>query len=314
MRLHRLLLASTAAVFACDGPTPSTTPPPAAPTATDPPPAEPAKPASLLPADATKLEVANLGGGFVGPSPRGSTCGAGEARHTLDLATRQLEWTTCDFRIAQPQQPASGKRTLTEAEVAEVTAAIAGLSPVDGPECPADAPRLQLSITTPAGARVYDDYNYSACPRGDVAGHVIGLPGLLDVVHRLGHHAQVEADCAAGQAPACAASGWHQSILFKNEAAAVPLLDRACQAGDLVSCPEYALLDIEGDGAKKTQAAEKACAAKIAPGCVVLGNALEHGWWGNKVDKPKAKAAYIRACEAGDEARCPANKIKAKAR
>jgi TPR repeat protein len=269
-------------------------------------PATPTAPPSIWPADATRLEVSTTGDPTA-PSARGSTCKAGAARHTLDVATRQLGWEACDHRVMQPQQLATGARTLTDAELAEVFAALDALGRADAPACPADAAQLRLVVTTPAGARTYDDAQ-SACPADGVDAHLTGVPSVLDLLHRLGHHAQAEADCAAGKPEACTAAGWHHHAIFRDEAAAIPLLDKACQGGDLLTCTEYALFDIEGDGKKKVAAIERACDAKIAAACTVLGHVHDQGWWGLKPNKAKAKAAYAKACAAGDADRCPAKK------
>lgn len=308
MRPRLALLAAAAAALACDKP-PSTTTPEPAPVADAPAaaaPATPAAPPPIWPADATRLEVSTTGSPTT-PSSKGSTCRAGAARHTLDVATRQLGWETCDHRLEQPQQLATGARTLTDAELAEVFAALDALGRADAPACPADAAQLRLVVTTPAGARTYDDAQ-STCPADGVDAHLTGVPSVLDLLHRLGHPAQAEADCAAGKPEACAAAGWHHHAIFRDEAAAIPLLDKACQGGDLLTCTEYALFDIEGDGKKKVAALERACDAKIAAACTVLGHVHDQGWWGLGPNKAKAKAAYARACAAGDADRCPAKK------
>lgn len=305
----RLALLAAAAVLACNKPTSTASPEPA-PVAATPTSAEPATvdaPPHVWPTDATRLEVSTTGDPTATPAS-GSTCHTGSARHTLDVATRQLSWETCDHRIKQPQRLETGARALTDAELAEVIAALNALPRADPHGCPADAPQLRLVVTAPAGARTYDDARLSGCPRDGVDAHLAGVPSLLDLLHRLGHHAQAEADCAAGKPEACAAAAWHHHELIKNEPAAIALLDKACHAGDLATCTEYALLDIEGDGTKKLAAVERACDAKIAAACVVLGNVHEHGWWGLKPNTSKARAAYGKACAAGDADRCPAKK------
>lgn len=320
MRPRLALLAAAAAALACDKstattppPAPATTPPPApAPVAeapaADAPATPPITPPPIWPADATRLEVSTTGDPTK-LSAKGSTCKAGAARYTLDVATRQLGWEVCDRRVTQPQQLATGARTLTDAELAEVFAALAALDHTDPYTCTKDLSPMRLVVTAPAGARTYDDAQ-PICPAYGVYAHLLDVvPSVLDLLHRLGHHAQTEADCAAGMPEACAAAGWHRLLLFENEAAAIPLLDKACQGGDLPTCTEYALFDIEGDGKKKKVAAlERACSAKVAAACSVLGVGHANGWWGLKPNYKKADTAFARACAAGDADRCPAKK------
>ena len=120
-------------------------------------------------ADATKLVAHNAGGGFVRPAPAGSTCGTGQSKYTLDVATSRLAWEECNWNdLGLPLHMASGSTTLTPAAMKKVNAAMNAVTPAKGDTCGADKSYLSLEVTSPAGAKTYNDSFYSCQGGGKV--------------------------------------------------------------------------------------------------------------------------------------------------
>lgn len=125
-------------------------------------------PASTLwPTNATKLVAESAGGGFTPPPPPGSTCRVGAAKYSLDLATKKLDWQTCDWRTdGLPLTLKTGSTTVTAAEMAQINAAMNAVKIAEENICGADKPLMTISVTTPAGSKTYTDSFYS-CWGGD---------------------------------------------------------------------------------------------------------------------------------------------------
>lgn len=142
--------------------------------------------APIWPASASQLVAESPGGGFVAPAPVGSTCTVGRAKYTLDVATKKLAWEECSWNDqGKPYHLVSGSRSLTTAEMAQVDAAMNGVSIAKEQICGADKPMLTISITTPEGKKTYTDAFYS-CMGGNRT-FVNGIDGVFgafrDIVH-----------------------------------------------------------------------------------------------------------------------------------
>lgn len=125
-----------------------------------------AKAPAIWPSDATKL-VAKISGGFMPPPPPGSTCSNG-AQYTLDRASRELSWQTCEFNGSNPRHLVPGSATLTRAQVATIEAALGGLEITTEEICGADKPFEVLTVSTPAGDKRYVDSFYACRGGSDV--------------------------------------------------------------------------------------------------------------------------------------------------
>ncbi|HEY0134529.1 MAG TPA: hypothetical protein VGB85_10625 [Nannocystis sp.] len=300
-----LAFVPVALVLACATASPPPTPPEPQPVAERPPPSEPASPPAgpgpVWPADATGLEVSDLGGGYGGLG----RCHPNVAR--LDVATKQVSWEACDVVGFKGAQRATGARTLSDAEFAEVNAALQAVSRVEEPRCGVpDADRVHLRITTAAGVRTHASSLPDSCPVEGIDSYVGDLAPIVKMLHRLGHHAQVEADCAAGKAESCTVAASHRLHLFSDIEGALAALDRGCKAGDLAACAQHATHDSGGAPVERLKAIERACDAKIAGACVTLADAYTEGKYGAKKNGARAKSARARACAAGSQEECSA--------
>jgi hypothetical protein len=121
----------------------------------------------VWPEDATRLVADSPGGGFVAPSPPGSTCGIGKQKYTFDVPKRQLSWEVCDSNTnGKPFHLVIGSRVLSQAEAAQVDAAANAVKISTRDMCGADKPMLKLLVTTPAGTKTYTDSFYSCMGQG----------------------------------------------------------------------------------------------------------------------------------------------------
>jgi hypothetical protein len=124
----------------------------------------------IWPADATRLVAENLGGGllFADRSPPGSTCEAQRERFALDLPTRTLSWERCAWTdTGGPYHPRKGTVTVTDAELAAIDRAMRAVKLTERDDCGNDKPLLQITVTSPAGAKTYADGFNVGCLRGE---------------------------------------------------------------------------------------------------------------------------------------------------
>jgi hypothetical protein len=138
--------------------------------------ADTSTPPVIWPADATKLVADDHGDGFSAPPPAGSTCQY-QDRFTLTVADRGFAWHVCEPTVAgMPQSPfhfVDGQRTLTEAELAGVVAALMNLTPAAHLSCGADKPTLTITVTSAsAGEREYVDSFYACLMHGNYVDHI----------------------------------------------------------------------------------------------------------------------------------------------
>lgn len=132
---------------------------------------------SIWPSDATRVVAQRFGGGFTPPPPAGSECAVGAAKYTLDVATKQLAWESCEVVDWQtPFRKVSGTQTLTAAEMAKVDAAMNGLTPYTGNMCGADKPVQQVTVDSASkGSTTYTDNFYACQDRGPYVANIGGV-------------------------------------------------------------------------------------------------------------------------------------------
>ena len=118
--------------------------------------------------DATKMVAEDLGGGFTGPTPDGSTCRYRDlATFTLTVPDQRLTWRTC-----QPMPPTGlygfvdGARTLSGNELNMLTTALKTVTVSKSMQCGADKGTLTLTITTTQKETKYLDAFYACDKRG----------------------------------------------------------------------------------------------------------------------------------------------------
>ncbi len=123
----------------------------------------------LLPANATKFAAENKGGGFVAQPPAGSTCPVGAALYTVTIVTKAFTYHECVTGTMDRLEPfkwKDGQRTLTDPELASLTAAFGKVTVATRVICGADKPVLTLTVTTPAAETEYLDSFYSCQKKG----------------------------------------------------------------------------------------------------------------------------------------------------
>lgn len=138
----------------------------------------------VWPADATKMVAEDHGGGFTGPAPAGSTCPTLRlGTYTLTTADKRLAWHICQVMPAGAlYQFVDGARTLTDAELAAMVAALRGISISTRTICGADKENLTLTVTTPTGDSQYLDSFYICLHQGV---YVDGIDGIFEVSRSL---------------------------------------------------------------------------------------------------------------------------------
>ncbi len=133
----------------------------------------------IWPADASKLVAESPGGGFTPPPPPGSTCAIGHSKYSLDIATKQITWETCDWTgDGSPMHLKTGVTTATAAEMVKINAAMNAVK-LTGRDnmCGADKPLLTIKVTSPAGEKTYTDSFYSCW--GDGRTFVDNIDGVF---------------------------------------------------------------------------------------------------------------------------------------
>ncbi len=123
--------------------------------------------ASVVTADATKVVVANHGGGFAPQPPAGSQCGIGEAEFSVDFSKSTLAWSRC-----VPQNPGaplllrSGSRSLSASALRDLRTKLNGVKVTTTPDtCGADKPFETVTVTGSGGSFEYLDAFYSCGDR-----------------------------------------------------------------------------------------------------------------------------------------------------
>ena len=102
------------------------------------------------------------GGGFVPAPPAGSTCQFGAVRYTLGVAARSLAWTRCQGQAPTPYSEVSGNRTLTDAELKDLSQTLGNLRVVGNQgACGADKPLLTIAVRTSVGSVTFADSFYA---------------------------------------------------------------------------------------------------------------------------------------------------------
>jgi hypothetical protein len=110
-------------------------------------------------ADATKLvaEIRGDGGGYAGaPGSAAPPCARGWT-YTLTMADRKLSWHLCDDRAPAATALQIGERILAPAELASVVQALDGVTVSNSGPHNFEKPTETLTITTPAGERVFEE-------------------------------------------------------------------------------------------------------------------------------------------------------------
>lgn len=147
----------------------------------------PSPTSAVWPADRTQLVAESPGGGFTPPPPAGSTCAVGAQKYSLDIATRKLSWEVCDLvDWNTPMHLVTGSRTLTEAELATVDAAMNEVTAATHDFCGADKPYLYLEVTSASqGTKKYLDSFYSCQGGSDT--YVDNIDGVFSAFRDLAH-------------------------------------------------------------------------------------------------------------------------------
>lgn len=103
----------------------------------------------------------NQGNDFRPLPPEASTC-HGESQYTFDLETGALTWVSCKIgNFSDPWLRETGSRVLSDAERAQLVAALTGVTLAQGEEpCGADKPTLALSVSDGRSERLYVDSFY----------------------------------------------------------------------------------------------------------------------------------------------------------
>ena len=142
---------------------------------------------TIWPADRTQLIAESPGGGFVPPAPPGSTCTLGVQKYTLDVATRKLTWSRCEWQEdSQPLHLATGSRVVTAAELGTVDAAMNDVAIATEEICGADKPMLSIKVTSSSqGTKTYTDSFYS-CTGGNRT-YVDNIDGVFGALRDLAH-------------------------------------------------------------------------------------------------------------------------------
>lgn len=140
---------------------------------------------TIWPADASTLVVKTNGGGFTPPPAPGSTCAMGAQKYTLNVATRKLDWTFCDFTDWQtPMHNKTGSRTLTVAELGQVNDAMNNVVLAQEDICGADKPMLEFTVSSASqGTKTFRDSFYS-CMGGSHT-YVDNIDGVFSVMRDL---------------------------------------------------------------------------------------------------------------------------------
>lgn len=109
-----------------------------------------------------EIVAASDGGGFVPPAPAGSTCQFGAVRYTLGVAARSLAWTRCQGQAPTPYSEVSGNKTLTDAELKDLSQTLGNLRVVGNQgACGADKPLLTIAVRTSGGSVTFADSFYA---------------------------------------------------------------------------------------------------------------------------------------------------------
>ncbi len=118
-----------------------------------------------------------------GPAP----CSNGNDSYQVARSSSHISWAICDYG-ANPPVSLSNERTISSAELASVTSALAQIAPSAAKNCGADAAALLLDVTTLDGAvDLYANDFYSDCPGDTLAGRTFatGLEGLASVLTQI---------------------------------------------------------------------------------------------------------------------------------
>lgn len=136
----------------------------------------------ILPDDATKIVAESPGGGFVRPGPAGS-CTPAKQNFSLDLTTRKLTWSFCEYNATGPYQTKAGSRTISTREQNKVLEATRAASIAVSSPCGADKPFLKVLVSSPDGTKEYYDSFYS-CQGGNRT-YIDGIGGIFHAMQDL---------------------------------------------------------------------------------------------------------------------------------
>jgi TPR repeat protein len=127
---------------------------------------------------------------------------------------------------------------------------------------------------------------------------------------------RVERECADGNAKSCTSHGTHHAYgtmgRTQDHAAALPILQKACDLGDPEGCKALGVMLEHGRGAPKdlVRALDlyiAACGDGVGLACQYAGDFHRHGR-GVPVDTTAASEWYAKACAAGVTSSCDAPK------
>jgi hypothetical protein len=136
----------------------------------------------VWPSDATKLVAETKGGGFRPPAPAGSTCAWGAQKYTLDVATRRLDWATCEqARDGAPLATVTGSKVLGATAFGRITRAARAMTPTLEQICGADKPFMTVEVTAGGDTKTYHDAFY-ACMGGGKT-YVENIDGVFSAMN-----------------------------------------------------------------------------------------------------------------------------------
>jgi hypothetical protein len=126
----------------------------------------------VLVENATAFTIDQSGGGFPAPIPQGAACDPGFWTYRVHLDTAQFDWDRCDVvgagTDAASYMRSSGSRIMPAADL-DAARSAARMVHVSGRSiCGADKPSLHMTVSSPAGSKVYGDDFYSCTKEDDV--------------------------------------------------------------------------------------------------------------------------------------------------
>ena len=136
----------------------------------------------LFPADTQKVVVTSKGG--FGPGAMdGSTCIPSDTTYTITFPARELTWKVCASQDGGTFAFDTGTRTLMPADTGPLETALHAVRVQTMQQCGADAPVETLTMSSPAGDKVYyDDFYYC---QEDGKTYVHGIGDVLTELYKL---------------------------------------------------------------------------------------------------------------------------------
>jgi len=184
-----------------------------------------------------------------------------------------------------------------------------GVAPRRPAKAPAPAPVQHAVVSSSTSCKLGDE---STCTSKCNAGNAPSCATLSRMVRDSKDYARAfdlaKSACAKGAMLGCVIQA---EMLFQGQgvkrdsAAARPLLERACEAGEPMGCNDLGLYhqQVSRDGAKAADFFSRACTRDTALGCMNLGFLLRAGQ-GVPRDAVRANQLFRQACSAGISPAC----------